>query len=316
MIDWPLTLVGFPVGLVVGLTGMGGGALLTPILVLFFGVHPLTAVSSDLVASMVMKPVGGGVHLRRGTVRLDLVKWLAIGSVPSAFLAVFALRRFGSPAALEGVVKQALGAALALAVSAMFVKGVLQRRRVPDGDDAHVAARPLVTALIGALGGGIVGLTSVGSGSLIIVLMMVAYPRLSARALVGTDLVQAVPLVASAGIAHLLFGSVELGLTASLLIGSLPGVWLGAHISARAADAYVRPVITLILTASAAKLLGAGNGLTVAVLALVAAVGGTRIALRRRAQLLAGSPSGSSGTGSGSGGTGAPSQAKSLSRLA
>lgn len=262
-IDPTLTLGGALVGFVVGLTGMGGGALMTPMLIFFFGVNPLTAVSSDLLASLVMKPVGGLVHLRRGTVNKQLVKYLCIGSIPAAFAGVMVLRVLGSfGPSVSSVVQISLGAALLLAVLTMVAKGILEvRRRGHEGRDASERERPefrvrvAVTITVGAIGGLVVGMTSVGSGSLIIVALLVAYPRLTSRELVGTDLVQAVPLVASAALGHLLFGHIALGLTASLLIGAVPATWLGARLSSRAPQMVVRRTLAIILLASALKLL-------------------------------------------------------------
>jgi len=264
-IDWYVALAGLLVGFTVGLTGMGGGALMTPILVLLFKVQPLAAVSSDLVAAVAMKPVGAAVHLRRGTPNRQLVRWLTLGSVPSAFAGALILRHIGSGPAVQERVKLALGIALLLAVGTMISRAFLNvRRRAADQrNDAEAAQairiRPLATVLIGALGGLVVGMTSVGSGSLIIVMLLMAYPSLRASELVGTDLVQAIPLVASAALGHLLFGDFRLALTTSLLIGSIPGVYLGARISTLAPAAVIRPALALVLLASGLKLLKVGN---------------------------------------------------------
>ena len=285
-----MTAMGFVVGLVVGLTGMGGGALMTPLLVLFFNVQPLAAVSSDLVAAVVMKPVGGSVHLKRGTVNLGLVKWLAVGSVPSAFVGVLVLRAMGNSHALQNRLKVMLGVALLVAAAAMVLKRVFDRGREPSA--MPVVVRPLPTVGIGVAGGLIVGMTSVGSGSLMIVLLLALYPQLTAGQLVGTDLVQAVPLVISAAIGHLIFGDFVFGLTASLLLGSVPGVYVGARMSASASDGVIRPVLVTILAASALKLLGVPTEV-VGVL-LVAAAGAAAVALftvwRRATRTLQGDP--------------------------
>ena len=260
-----LTIACFGIGIIVGLTGMGGGALMTPVLVLFFGYSPLTAVSSDLVAAAVMKPVGSLVHLRRGTVNLDLVKWLSIGSVPAAFSGVFIIRAFGNTQRVQDVTQTALGVALLLASAGLIIRAYIrlaQRARVRDGRmppeskaRPDIVVRKAPTLVVGAVGGLVVGMTSVGSGSLIIITLMALYPTLRASNLVGTDLVQAVPLVASAAAAHILFGDFNLSLTASLLIGSIPGVWVGAHLSARAPGGLVRRTLAFVLLASALKLL-------------------------------------------------------------
>lgn len=267
--DLWMTVAAFGIGIVVGLTGMGGGALMTPVLVLFFGVPPLTAVSSDLVASAVMKPVGSAVHLRHGTVNLKLVMWLVIGSVPSAFAGVFLIRLMGDGEQVEQVVKTALGIALlvtALGLTVRAYQRLAERARRRDGradplpaDRPDVQPRVLATIILGVLGGLVVGMTSVGSGSLIIIGLMLLYPGLKASQLVGTDLVQAVPLVASAAVAHYFFGDFSLAVTLPLLIGSIPGVFIGAQLSARLRGGFVRRALAFILLASALKMLGVGN---------------------------------------------------------
>lgn len=266
-LDLLVALAGLLVGFVVGLTGMGGGALMTPILVVVFGVQPLAAVSSDLAAAVIMKPVGGGVHLRRGTVNMGLVRWMCLGSVPAAFAGVLILKSLGDGPALEDRVSIALGVALLVAASAMVAKGILQRGR-GAGDGVHeIRVRPALTVLIGILGGLVVGMTSVGSGSLMIVLLLVLYPSLQASQLVGTDLVQAIPLVVSAALGHALFGDLDLALTTSLLLGSVPGVYAGARVSSRAPDWIIRPVLMLVLLLSGLKLLKVGAGWLAVVLA-------------------------------------------------
>ncbi|NUS07974.1 MAG: sulfite exporter TauE/SafE family protein [Nonomuraea sp.] len=277
----------FVVAVVVGLTGMGGGALMTPMMMLFFNVPPLAAVSSDLVASAVMKPVGSVVHLRRGTVNLRLVGWLCAGSVPAAFCGVFLARAF---AVTDGV-KYALGVALLLAVAGMAVKSWLGARG-GSSDAREIVVRPIPTLLVGMVGGLVVGVSSVGSGSLIIVALLVLYPALKANQLVGTDLVQAVPLVASAALGHLLFGDFQMQLTLSLLIGSIPGVYLGARISARAPGGLIRALLAIVLLASALKLLDVDNTVTVALLAVASAV--TVVGWRIRVRVAARASSGSS----------------------
>jgi uncharacterized membrane protein YfcA len=278
-IDPLLALASFGIGIVVGLTGMGGGALMTPVLVLFFNIPPLTAVSSDLVASAIMKPVGSVVHLRRGTVHLGLVKWLCVGSIPGAFSGVLIARSLGHGQAVQDFIRVALGVALLLAAAGLTVRAyirLLEHARRRDGRAAPlpqgrptVQLRVLPTIVLGALGGMVVGLTSVGSGSLIIIALMALYPTLKASELVGTDLVQAVPLVASAALGHLLFGDFHMALTASLLVGCLPGVWLGAQMSARAPGGLVRRALAFVLLASALKLLDFSTKETGAVLLLV-----------------------------------------------
>jgi len=277
--DLPLAIAALGIGIVVGLTGMGGGALMTPVLVLFFDVLPLTAVSSDLVASAVMKPVGSVVHLRRGTVHLGLVKWLCAGSVPAAFTGVLVARTLGRGDEVQTVIRSALAIALLFSAGGLMVRAYIrlaEHARVRDGRAAplpqgrpRVDVRPFPLVLVGILGGLVVGMTSVGSGSLIIIALMALYPRLTASELVGTDLVQAVPLVASAALGHILFGDFQLTLTTSLLVGSIPGVWIGAHLSARAPGGLVRRALGFVLLASALKLLDVSTATTGIILAAV-----------------------------------------------
>lgn len=280
--DGGLILGGLAVGFVVGLTGMGGGALMTPMLVFFFGVNPLAAVSSDLVTSALMKPFGGAVHLRHGTVNLRLVGWLVLGSVPSAFAGVLVLRALGRGNGVDDIVAVALGVALVVAAFALIAKAYVTMSRSararPDpaagGRLVHqIGVRPLPTILIGVLGGLVVGMTSVGSGSLMIVALLIVYPALKASQLVGTDLVQAVPLVASAAVGHLLFGDFRFDVAATLLVGSIPGVILGALASSRAPGGLVRRAIALVLLASGLKLLGVSTPITAVVVTACAVLG-------------------------------------------
>ena len=260
-------------GFAVGITGMGGGALMTPILVLLFRIDARVAIASDLVNSLVMKPVGGGVHLRRGTIHRPLVIRLVAGSVPAAFLGAFTLNRLGG-GAVQAEVKKALGWALIVACASLVAKSVLvarsRRRAVPGpatageaegegGGGGAYEVKTVPTVLVGVAGGFIVGMTSVGSGSLMIVLLMLLYPGLSSKALVGTDLVQAVPLVASAALGQYLFGHIDFAIAGALLVGSIPGVYVGARVSARAPDGIVRPVLVFVLAASALALLFAND---------------------------------------------------------
>jgi uncharacterized protein len=281
--DFGLALGGLIVGLVVGLTGMGGGALMTPILVLVFGIQPLAAVSSDLVASFFMKPVGALVHIRRGTVNWQLVKWLAIGSVPCAFAGVFVLRALGQQN-LQGTVKVALGYALLVAAAALVIKTYMtlrermQRRAAGIAEPTssampEVKVRIVPTVIVGAVGGLVVGMTSVGSGSLIIIALLMLYPVLRANQLVGTDLVQAVPLVGAAALGHVLYGDFQLGLTTSLLVGCIPGVYIGARFSAQAPGGIIRRALTLVLLASGLKLVGVGTAQLAWILGIVVVVG-------------------------------------------
>jgi uncharacterized membrane protein YfcA len=281
-IDPALILGGLLVGFIVGLTGMGGGALMTPMLIFVFRVDPLVAVSSDVVASLFMKPAGAFVHLRRKTVNLKLVLWLCVGSVPAAFSGALLIRALPFGDSLDTALKMVLGVALLIASVGLVVRAVLQmvRSRSALGEGPaqpaaprELVVRPVPTAILGAVAGLLVGMTSVGAGSIVIVVLLLLYPALKASQLVGTDLVQAVPLVAAASLGHLLYGDFELGLTTSLLIGAIPGAWFGAHISSRAPGGIIRRALAILLLASALKLLGASMEVVVGA-AIAALVGG------------------------------------------
>jgi hypothetical protein len=249
------------VGVLVGVTGAGGGALMTPMLILLFNVKASAAISSDLVAAVVMRPIGAAVHLRKGTVNLRLVSWMVVGSVPMAFLGAYLLHVMGDNSAAEQNIQIALGAALLLGAAAMVIRYGLDRRAGNDrGSVVHaVEVRPLPTVIIGMVGGIIVGITSVGSGSLMIVLLLFLYPMLGANQLVGTDLTQAVPLTLAAALGAVAFGHVELSVTTSLIIGSVPAVVVGSFLSSRAPDRFIRPVITFVIFASGLKYVGVGT---------------------------------------------------------
>src|SRR5947209_6144552 len=249
------------VGLLVGMTGAGGGALMTPMLILLFGITPSTAISSDLVAAVVMRPVGALVHLRAGTVNLGLVRWMVLGSVPAAFLGAYLLRTLGHAKAAQHNIETALGAALLVGAAAMALRFFLDRYsgRERTGVVGDVLPRPLPTVAIGVMGGVIVGMTSVGSGSLMIILLLFLYRTIGANQLVGTDLAQAVPLSLAAAVGALLFGHVELAVTGSLIIGSVPAVLVGSLLSSSVPDRYVRPAITFVIFASGLKYAGLGT---------------------------------------------------------
>jgi uncharacterized membrane protein YfcA len=290
-LDLPLALGGLVVGTIVGLTGMGGGALMTPMLVFFFGADPLTAVSSDLVASMVMKPAGAFVHLRRRTVNLGLVGWLCLGSVPSAFFGAWFISQQPRGDALDATLKVLIGIALLTSAGGLVVRALYQmvRNRLPLGEGPapmsrpEVAVRPLPTLLLGVVAGFVVGMTSVGSGSIIIVVLLMLYPRLKASSLVGTDLTQAVPLVASAALGHVLFGSFSMSVTGSLLLGALPGAFIGAEISSRAPGGIIRRILAVLLLGSGLRLLGAPTEWALAAAAGALVFGSLAwIGLRRR----------------------------------
>ncbi|HEV7584192.1 MAG TPA: sulfite exporter TauE/SafE family protein [Solirubrobacteraceae bacterium] len=249
------------IGFLVGMTGAGGGALMTPMLILLFGVQPSAAISSDLVAAVLMRPFGAGVHLRRGTVNVRLVGWMVLGSVPLAFIGAYVLHLMGHAKSAQHNIQLALGIALLVGASAMVLRYVLDRRtgerRTAEVHD--VVPRPLPTIAIGMIGGIVVGITSVGSGSLMIIMLLFLYPMIGAKQLVGTDLTQAVPLTAAAALGALAFGHVQFGVTVSLIIGSVPAVLIGSLLSSSAPDHYIRPVITFVIAASGLKYVGVGT---------------------------------------------------------
>jgi uncharacterized protein len=284
-IDPYIVLGSAVVGLLVGMTGAGGGALMTPMLILLFGVKAPAAISSDLVAAVLMRPVGAIVHMRKGTVNYRLVGWLALGSVPMAFLGAYLLHLLGKSSSTH--VEQALGAALLTGAAAMVIRYVLDLRAGQSRAAAlrELVVRPLPTVVIGMIGGVIVGLTSVGSGSLMIVLLLFLYPMISANRLVGTDLTQAVPLTLAAAAGALVFGHVEFGVTVSIIIGSVPAVVIGSLFSSRARDAYVRPVIAFVIFASGLKYVGLGTtalGWTLAAVVVASAAIWVALTLARR----------------------------------
>ncbi len=249
------------IGFLVGMTGAGGGALMTPMLILLFGVTPSKAISSDLVAAVVMRPFGAAVHLRKGTVNKRLVGFMVLGSVPMAFLGAYLLHLMGNSKSAQENIEMVLGAALLVGASAMLLRYVLDRRdgHTRKGVVHDVDVKPVRTVVIGMIGGLVVGMTSVGSGSLMIILLLFLYPMLGANQLVGTDLSQAVPLTLAAALGALAFGHVDFGVTTSLIIGSVPAVLVGSLLSSSAPDRYIRPAITFVIFASGLKYVGVGT---------------------------------------------------------
>lgn len=248
----------FLVGIIVGLTGMGGGALMTPALI-FLGVGETSAViTADLTAAAVYKSGGAVVHSRHGAPNFQLAKWLIIGSVPMAFLGPFLVKAVVDPDEIDDVLKICIGFALLLAASTYAIRLYIELRAVRRGTHPgfrEPVVRPIPTLLVGALGGLLVGVTSVGSGSVIMVALLMLYPMLSAVRLVGTDLVQAVPLVLSAAIANILAHGLDWGLTIPLIIGSLPGTILGARLAPKVSQSIIRRGIVVVLVMSGVALL-------------------------------------------------------------
>jgi uncharacterized membrane protein YfcA len=260
-IDPYIVLGSAVIGLLVGMTGAGGGALMTPMLILLFNVKPSTAISSDLVAAVVMRPIGAGVHLRARTVNLGLVKWMVLGSVPCAFLGAWILKQLGNTSGDQTNIERFLGGALLVGSAAMVLRWFLDRREgnARTAQISEIVPQPLRTVAIGMIGGTVVGMTSVGSGSLMIVLLLFAYPMIGAKQLVGTDLTQAVPLTAAAALGALAFGHVEFSVTGSLILGSVPAVFIGSLFSSSVPDRYIRPVIAFVIFSSGLKYSGLGT---------------------------------------------------------
>jgi uncharacterized membrane protein YfcA len=250
-------VVAFGVGIVVGLTGMGGGALMTPALI-FLNVPPSAAVANDLVAASVNKSVGASVHWKHGSPNLRLASLLVMGSVPFAFAGAFIVKEFGGESSEEFLIK-AIGCALLFTASTYTLRMYLQLRMVTMGNEAppeNVSIRTVPTVLVGAFGGLLVGITSVGSGSLIMVALLLLYPTLSAVRLVGTDLVQAVPLVLSAAIGHVIVTGVDWSVLIPLIVGGTPGTFLGARLAHWVSQSVIRRGIVIVLTLTGLKMLG------------------------------------------------------------
>ena len=259
MLDLATTLSGFGVGVIVGLTGIGGGALMTPVLVLIFGVAPQTAVGTDLLFACITKVFGVLVHGRRGTVDWQVVRRLASGSLPAALTTVLLLAHHGNSEARNEVILTGVGIALVLTAIGLLFRRRLQevgkslRSRAPS---KFKRAQPSLTVLAGAIVGLLVALTSVGAGALGTVALVYLYPfRLNAAKLVGTDLAHAIPLALVAGAGHLMLGHTDFGLLANLLLGSIPGILLGSALSTRAPEALIRNAMASVLLVVAAKML-------------------------------------------------------------
>src|SRR5213080_4307714 len=262
--DYRISLVGLFIGFLVGLTGMGGGSLLAPIMILFFRITPVWAVGTDIAYSTVTKAVGSIVHIRQKNVNFKIAFWLASGSVPATFLSVLLVqyirKHYGS--IINGIIIHAIGFTLILVAVLLVLKPYIMRRleqrnlevRKREALEGDAAARqsstrwekryrPIVTALVGAVVGFLVGLTSVGSGTLIIVSLAFLFPRLTSRELVGTDVFQAFMLLAAGAIAYIMGGTINWPIVGMLLIGSLPGVLIGSRLSKFIPDLYMRPIL-------------------------------------------------------------------------
>ena len=279
-LDFALSLGGLVAGVMVGLTGMGGAALVTPMLVLIFGISPAAAVSSDVVASAIMKPVGALVHIRARTVHWGIVGWLSVGSVPGVIIGTVIFGRVLGSSDAGKLIQSWLGWVLIVALAAMLARTWLTARashlrgeHSPTGRDQRV--RPILTVALGAGVGMVVGMTSVGSGSLIITCLLLLYPLLRPSFTVGTDLTQAVPMLIAGAVAHAGFGSVSIAVVISLLIGQIPGVWIGARLSSRYDGHVLRWLLMVVLAATALKLLGVSSLIAgmIAVIGVVVVIG-------------------------------------------
>ncbi|MDF0541930.1 sulfite exporter TauE/SafE family protein [Sphingobium sp. H39-3-25] len=249
MIVQPLYAVaGLLVGTLVGLTGVGGGSLMTPLLVLMFGFHPSVAVGTDLLYASVTKSVGSLVHGMRGSVDWRIVGLLAAGSVPAAGLCLWGLSSLGHPAeAAESLIKTVLGVVLLLTAIVLIF-----RDRLANWSRSHVVERSegktaLLTIILGVVIGAAVTLSSVGAGAIGATALIFLYPRLPLGRIVGSDIAHAVPLTLIAGGGHWLMGSVDFTLLLSLLAGSIPGIIIGSMASSRVADHWLRPALAVTL---------------------------------------------------------------------
>ncbi|MCW2762921.1 MAG: putative permease [Marmoricola sp.] len=251
-------VVSFGVGIVVGLTGMGGGALMTPALI-FLGIPPTAAVANDLVAASINKSVGASVHWRRGSPNLRLAGLLIMGSVPFAFMGGFIVKSVGPGEAQQDFLTNAIGVALLFTAATYTLRMYLQLRLVTGGNtvsEDEPRVRVLPTIAVGAVGGLLVGITSVGSGSLIMVSLLLLYPTLTAVRLVGTDLVQAVPLVLAAAVGHVVNEGVDWAVLIPLILGGTPGTFVGARMAAWVSQSVIRRGIVIVLTLTGLKMLG------------------------------------------------------------
>lgn len=262
--DWLTTaffsilVAGFVVGIVVGMTGMGGGALMTPALVLLGVGDTATVITADLTAAAVYKSGGAIVHQREGSPNLQLAKWLMLGSVPMALLGPYLVSWFTDSDNLDKVLKLCLGFALLFAAATYAFRIYLNLRHRQHGHGSRAiepVVRPIPTLLVGAMGGLLVGITSVGSGSVIMIALLMLYPTLSPVKLVGTDLVQAVPLVLAAAISNITLHGLDWSLLIPLVLGSVPGTVLGSKIAPKVRQSIIRRAIVIVLTMSGVALL-------------------------------------------------------------
>jgi uncharacterized membrane protein YfcA len=267
---------GFGIGLLVGMTGMGGGSLMTPLLILVFGTAPVTAVGSDIAYAAVTKTVGAWRHFRLRTVNLGLSGWLAVGSVPAAIAGVWVIEflhnRYGD--SLDEVVLTALASVLVFVGTLVLIRALFIPRMVAGERESFQLDRrhKVAAVVIGATTGFVIGLTSAGSGTVIAVFLIMLY-RMAPRQVVGTDVFHAAILLWAAGLAHWVGGNVDFGLVGAILLGSLPGVWIGSHLTARLPADLLRAALGVVMVVSAMALFNkAGLNISLPVLIAVPAL--------------------------------------------
>jgi len=248
-------LSGFVVGVLVGLTGVGGGSLMTPLLVLVFGLHPSTAVGTDLLYAAATKSVGTVVHGFTRTIDWRIVLRLACGSVPATAVTLLVLSHLGkSIDAKHGVLNTVLGAALILSALSILLRKVIHDFFLRRGGELDPARRTVFTVVLGVVLGALVSLSSVGAGAIGMTVLLVLYPTMPTKTLVGSDIAHAVPLTLLAGFGHWIVGTVNFGLLGSLLAGSIPGVIIGSLLASRASDRVLRPILASTLALVGSKM--------------------------------------------------------------
>jgi uncharacterized membrane protein YfcA len=274
--DPAIIVFGLGIGVLVGMTGMGGGSLMTPLLILIFGIQPTTAIGTDIFYSAVTKTVGGWRHFRMKTVNMELVKWLSFGSVPAAVTGVAivsVLQDHIGEEKLDGLVYAVLGGTLLMVGIITLTRALILRNLVEERDRFDVERRHKVAAvLIGATTGFVIGITSAGSGTVFAILLIAVY-RLAPKKVVGTDVFHAAILLWAAGIAHWIGGNVDFVLAGNILIGSIPGVVIGAALSDRAPQGFIRTALGVVLVGSGIVTIQKGDPNVWPIAAAVAAVG-------------------------------------------
>jgi uncharacterized membrane protein YfcA len=289
--DPAIIVFGLGIGVLVGMTGMGGGSLMTPLLILIFGIQPTTAIGTDIFYSAVTKTVGGWRHFRMKTVNMELVKWLSFGSVPAAVLGVAivsVLQDHIGEDRLDSLVYAVLGGTLLMVGIITLTRALILRNLVEERDRFEVERRHKVAAVaIGATTGFVIGITSAGSGTVIAILLIAVY-RLAPKKVVGTDVFHAAILLWAAGIAHWIGGNVDFVLAANILLGSIPGVVIGAALSDRAPQGFIRTALGAVLVGSGIVTIQKGDpnvwpiAMAVAALGLGGILAAPRLLHRRR----------------------------------